>query len=64
MFSQLKAENDNNQEISLFDVKELYDAAYEADADQALMEQAIRLDQAYRAQLAVAKPFIYTKIAA
>lgn len=53
----------NENEISFFDVKELYDAAYDekakADASlarfKALMEQAEALDLAYRAQLQAKK---------
>lgn len=55
------AKNDNLDEISLFDVKELYDAAYEEKAKarvnlkrfKALMAKAAQLDEAYRAQLSV-----------
>jgi hypothetical protein len=53
------AQNDNGAEISFFDVKELYEAAYAEKARarvnlkrfKALMEKATRLDEAYRAQL-------------
>jgi len=63
------ANNDNGHEISLFDVKELYDAAYEEKAKarvnlkrfRKLMEKATQLDLAYRAQLATVKPFQYGK---
>lgn len=65
------AENDNSGEISLFDVKELYDAAYAEKAKarvnlkkfQALIEQAEKLDTAYRAQLASAQPISYAEAA-
>ncbi len=54
------AKNDNSQEISLFDVKELYDAAYDEKAKarvnltkfKLLIKQAEKLDAAYRFQLA------------
>lgn len=63
--------NDNQGEISLFDVKELYDAAYAEKAKarvnlkkfQKLMEKANQLDMAYREQLAHAKPFQYRSAA-
>lgn len=54
----------NENEISFFDVKELYDAAF-AEKDKeganaqrvaAMMTQAETLDAAYRAQLAAARP--------
>ncbi len=53
------AKNDNGQEISLFDVKELYDAAYEEKARarvnlkkfKIFIEKAEKMDLAYRAQL-------------
>lgn len=53
------AKNDNEQEISLFDVKELYDAAYEEKAKarvslkkfKILIQKAEKMDLAYRAQL-------------
>jgi len=65
------ANNDNGQEISLFDVKELYDAAYDEKAKarvnlkkfKKLMEKATQLDEAYRAQLTTAQPFQYGKAA-
>lgn len=57
------AKNANDGEISFFDVKELYDAAYAEKAKdrvdlkkfQSLMSRAMRLDQAYRLQLATDK---------
>jgi len=68
ILENLQAHNDNIAEISFFDVKELYEAAYAAkektEGDlgmfQALLSEAERLDQAYRAQLAMAQPFNYT----
>jgi hypothetical protein len=45
-----------NYEISLFDVKELYDLAYskqsDSDAFKAIMAEAVQMDMAYRQQLA------------
>lgn len=67
----LIAKNDNNPEVSFFDVKELYDAAY-AEKEQArvnikrfkkLMAKAALMDMAYRAQLSKAQPFQYKKAA-
>lgn len=58
----IKPKNDNKQDISLFDVKELYDRAY-AEKDKArgclkaftrLLEEAATLEQAYREQEALA----------
>lgn len=54
----------NQNEISFFDVKALYDAAYEEKGKaranirtfRALMAQAEALDAAYRAQLAASRP--------
>jgi hypothetical protein len=54
----------NENDISFFDVKELYDAAYAEKAAartslsrfKALMAQAEALDTAYRAQLAARRP--------
>lgn len=71
LLKKLTSHNDNAQEISLFDVKELYDAAYEEKAKarvnlrkfKKLMEQATQLDLAYRTQLASTKPFQYGKVA-
>lgn len=65
------AQNDNSGEISLFDVKELYDAAYAEKAKarvnlrkfRKLMGKAIELDNAYRAQLLAAEPFQYGRAA-
>jgi hypothetical protein len=58
----LHPRNDNRGEISLFDVKELYDAAYAEKAKarvnlkrfRALLDKATRLDSAYRKQIAQA----------
>lgn len=55
----LHPKNDNQSEISLLDVKELYDAAYAEKANarvslrhfRILLEKAQKLDAAYRAQL-------------
>ena len=55
--------NDNYQEISFFDVKELYDAAYDEKAKarvnlkkfKALIQKAEKLDAIYRAQLEMAQ---------
>ena len=49
------ARNDNQREISLFDVKELYDAAYDEKAEQ--------MDLAYRAQLGLIVATRYEKAA-
>lgn len=65
------AGNDNQAEISLFDVKQLYDAAYAEKAKarvnlkkfRKLMEKATQLDLAYREQLATAQPFQYGRAA-
>ena len=65
------AKNDNRAEISLFDVKELYDAAYAEKAQarvnlkkfRKLMEKATQMDLAYRAQLRTAQAFNYRKAA-
>ena len=54
----------NENEISFFDVKALYDAAYDEKAKaranirrfRALLAQAEHLETAYRAQLAAARP--------
>lgn len=66
-----KPKNDNDQEISIFDVKELYDAAYAEKAKtwvnlktfKMLLDQAEKLDTAYRVQLAEAPPFQYRRAA-
>ncbi len=56
-------ENDNQQEISYFDVKDLYDAAF-AEKDKArgnlrqftrLLDRAAKLEQAYREQEALSE---------
>ena len=65
------ANNDNGQEISLFDVKELYDAAYAEKAKarvnlkkfKNLIEKAEKLDALYRDQLMTAQPFQYGRAA-
>lgn len=61
------AKNDNGQEISFIDVKELYDEAYAEKAKarvnlkhfKVLLAKASELDMAYRAQLSKAKSFQY-----
>lgn len=53
--------------ISFMDVKALYDAAYGEKAKaqvnmvrfKTLMDEAVQMDKAYRAQLLVTKPFQY-----
>lgn len=65
------AKNDNSGEISLFDVKELYDAAYEEKAKarvnlkrfKGLMNKAMKLDETYRAQLGLAQTTKYGRVA-
>ena len=66
-----KVNNDNSQEISLFDVKELYDAAYAEKAKarvslkrfKALINKAEQLDLAYRAQLGLFQATRYEEAA-
>ncbi len=61
----------NQNEISLFDVKELYDAAYDEKARaraslktfKALLDKAEMLDAAYRAQLQAERMRLYGKAA-
>ena len=68
----MTAKNDNNAEISFFDVKEMYDAAYAEKEKgrvnmkrfQKLMAHATLLDMAYRAQLSKQKSFKYIRSAA
>jgi hypothetical protein len=65
------ARNDNSQEISLFDVKELYDAAYQEKAQarvnlkkfKKLMAQALEMDSAYRVQLGLIQSQKYGRAA-
>ena len=65
------AKNDNQCEISLFDVKELYDAAYAEKAKarvnlkkfKNLIEKAEKLDALYREQLLNTQPFQYGRVA-
>lgn len=65
------AKNDNNAEISFFDVKELYEAAYAEKAQarvslkrfKALLSKAEQLDEAYRAQLGLAQATRYGRAA-
>jgi len=67
----LKAKNDNKEEISLFDVKELYDAAYEEKAKarvnlkkfHILLQKAAKLDEAYRIQLTEGQKRNYGRVA-
>lgn len=67
----LYPKNDNQSEVSLFDVKELYDAAYAEKAQarvslkrfRALLCKAERLDAVYRAQLAQVKAVRYGRAA-
>lgn len=67
----LNAKNDNFKEVTFFDVKELYDAAYAEKAKgrvsikrfKKLMAKATLMDMAYRAQLSKAKPFQYKSAA-
>jgi hypothetical protein len=67
----LKAKNDNMSEISFFDVKELYDAAYAEKAKarvhlhkfNVLMAQAVAMEAAYLEQLKTIKPFKYREAA-
>lgn len=61
----------NQNEISIFDVKALYDAAYDEKAKaraclktfKTLLEQAETLDLAYRAQLTAQQVRLYGKVA-
>jgi len=50
-----------NYEISVFDVKELYDLAYskptDSDAFKAIMSEAVKMDMAYRRQLTENKAY-------
>ncbi|MEM7617931.1 MAG: hypothetical protein AAF244_00975 [Pseudomonadota bacterium] len=65
------AKNDNSLEISIFDVKELYDAAYAEKAKarvnlkkfKNLIEKAENMDMAYRAQLAQVQATRYAEAA-
>ena len=65
------AGNDNSGGISIFDVKELYDAAYAEKTKarvnlkkfKALVEKAEKLDKAYRVQLGLAQPTQYGETA-
>lgn len=66
-----KAKNDNEGEISIFDVKELYDAAYAEKAKarvslkkfKKLLSKAIQCEEAYRAQLGLAQATRYERAA-
>ena len=63
--------NDNAQEISIFDVKELYDAAYTEKAKakanlkrfKRLINKAEQMDVAYRAQLGLFQATRYEEAA-
>lgn len=66
-----KGHEANQNSISLFDVKELYDAAYDEKAKaraclktfKTLLEKAEMLDAAYRAQLQAEQIRLYGKAA-
>lgn len=66
-----KPKNDNHQQITYFDVKELYDAAYAEGAKERLdltrfrelLVQAESMDHAYRVQLGLVHPFEYARAA-
>lgn len=67
----LQPKNDNRSEISLLDVKEVYDAAYAEKAKarvnlkrfRVLLDRAQRLDAAYREQLAQVRALRYGRVA-
>lgn len=67
----LHPRNDNQSEISLFDVKELYDAAYAEKENvrvclkrfRSLLDRAQQLDAAYRMQLAQGQAVRYGRAA-
>lgn len=67
MFAPTKNETKPSTLISFMDVKALYDAAYDEKAKarvnmvrfKVLIDQAVQMDDAYRAQLLVTKPFQY-----
>jgi hypothetical protein len=69
LLSLVSDQGANQNGISLFDVKALYDAAYEEKARaraclrtfRALLAKAEALDAAYRAQLAAARISLYSK---
>lgn len=56
-----KTNEEISYEISLFDVKELYDLAYSKDSDssafKAIMAEAVKMDMAYRQQLSANKAY-------
>lgn len=70
-FAFLYGDEANQNEISFFDVKALYDSAYDEKAKaracmktfKTLLEQAEILDLAYRAQLAERQARLYGKAA-
>lgn len=67
MFAPTQNTSEPENLISFMDVKALYDAAYDERAKaqvnivrfKTLMDEAVRMDKAYRAQLLVTKPFQY-----
>lgn len=71
LLKKLANNNDNGQEISLFDVKELYDAAYAEKAKarvnlkrfKSLMAKAEKMDAAYRTQLGLFQATRYEEAA-
>ncbi|AXX98075.1 hypothetical protein [Profundibacter amoris] len=70
-WNAFRPQNDNKGEVSLFDVKELYDAAYAEKANarvnikrfRSLLEKATKLDAAYRKQLSKANVTRYGRAA-
>ncbi len=60
----IRPKNDNKNEISLLDIKELYDRAYDEKAKakriiktyKTLLAQAEKLDKAYRVKIKQGKP--------
>ena len=63
--------NDNSKEISFFDVKEVYDAAY-VEKERArvnlrrfatLLNKAEAMEAAYRAQLTKKRPYAFGRVA-
>ena len=71
LVKKLTSNNDNGQEISFIEVKELYDAAYAEKAKarvnlkkfKKLIEKASQLDLAYRDQLSATQSVQYGKVA-
>ncbi len=70
-FKVLRPKNDNQSEISLLDIKELYDRAYGEKAKakrliktyKSLLGQAEKLDKAYRVQIKQGNPKKYGGLA-